>query len=199
MHWGKKIGFTLGLTLSLMIFPTLSLAELGSYPAIDPENTTITPITIEDLPQSPTRETAQKKPRYTAKKSENIRLKPHRIAKKTTPASKEALQTRIRYLEKQVKRLQKDLKIARSTDNVWDEGELSSDQVNKDDPRWKYDPVPSDQVDSIAKRLKIAQIILTKHARAYDYRTHTTNELQEVLDQLDSQSGDQGNTNTNIQ
>ena len=47
-----------------------------------------------------------------------------------------------------------------------------------------YDPVPSDQVDPLVKRLKIVQELIEKHARAYDYRIYTTKQLLAILDQL---------------
>ncbi|MGZ3689387.1 MAG: hypothetical protein ACXWP5_02850 [Bdellovibrionota bacterium] len=56
---------------------------------------------------------------------------------------------------------------------------------DKPKPLPKFDPVPTAQVAPIASRLKIVDAILRKYGRAYDYRTHTFRELQEILEHLD--------------
>jgi hypothetical protein len=48
-----------------------------------------------------------------------------------------------------------------------------------------FDAVPSDQAESIAKRLKVVEVLLRKYHRAYDYRSHTYHELLEILAELD--------------
>lgn len=48
-----------------------------------------------------------------------------------------------------------------------------------------YDKVPSDQTDSIAKRLTYVEYLIRKHNRAYDYRSHTLKELQAIVTELD--------------
>jgi hypothetical protein len=47
-----------------------------------------------------------------------------------------------------------------------------------------YDPVPSDQAKSIARRLSIVRELLIKHGRAYDYRSMTTKQLLEIRERL---------------
>ncbi len=49
-----------------------------------------------------------------------------------------------------------------------------------------FDPVASDQVESIARRIRLVEAILRKHARAYDYRIHSARELQAILSSLDA-------------
>jgi hypothetical protein len=48
-----------------------------------------------------------------------------------------------------------------------------------------YDPVPSDQKDSMSRRLKLVDMLIHRYGRAYDYRMHTVRELEAVLAQLD--------------
>lgn len=62
--------------------------------------------------------------------------------------------------------------------------------LRKKSPR-TFDPVPSDHIESIAGRLLIVEEILRKYGRAYDYRSHTTNELQRILTKLDRAAADQ--------
>lgn len=49
-----------------------------------------------------------------------------------------------------------------------------------------YDPVPSDQVDALSKRLQLVDLLIRRHARAYDYRTHTVRELELILAKLEA-------------
>jgi hypothetical protein len=49
----------------------------------------------------------------------------------------------------------------------------------------KFEPVPPDQVDSIARRLKLVENLLRKHGRAYDYRIHTLKELESIQASLE--------------
>ncbi len=48
-----------------------------------------------------------------------------------------------------------------------------------------FDAVPKSHTDSISNRLKIIDQLIRKHQRAYDYRTHTTQELKNILSKLD--------------
>jgi hypothetical protein len=52
--------------------------------------------------------------------------------------------------------------------------------------RTSYDVVPSSQTEPFIRRLKLAEALLTRYGRAYDYRAMTVVELQKVLDKLDS-------------
>ncbi len=54
--------------------------------------------------------------------------------------------------------------------------------------KFSYDPVASDQADSVAGRLKLVERLIRDYGRAYDYRVHTTQELERILNQLDSRS-----------
>jgi hypothetical protein len=49
-----------------------------------------------------------------------------------------------------------------------------------------YDPVPSEQRDSMVRRLQLVQQLIEKHARAYDYRMHTVGDLQKILASLET-------------
>lgn len=51
--------------------------------------------------------------------------------------------------------------------------------------RGAFDAVPSDQADSLVRRLKIVEALITRHGRAYDYRIHTVRELEAILASLD--------------
>ena len=55
--------------------------------------------------------------------------------------------------------------------------------------RGAFDPVPSDQADSLVRRLHLVEALITRHARAYDYRIHTVKELEGVLAELDRAAG----------
>ncbi len=48
----------------------------------------------------------------------------------------------------------------------------------------RFDSVPHEHVESIARRLKIIEKLIVEYGRAYDYRTHTTQELQAILNDL---------------
>lgn len=49
-----------------------------------------------------------------------------------------------------------------------------------------FDPVPSDQSPALVKRLRLVELLISRHGRAYDYRVHTVRELESMLAQLDS-------------
>ena len=51
-----------------------------------------------------------------------------------------------------------------------------------------FDVVPTSQTEPFIRRLKLAEALLTRHGRAYDYRAMTVVELQHVLDKLDSEA-----------
>jgi hypothetical protein len=53
-----------------------------------------------------------------------------------------------------------------------------------------YDPVPSDQIDALGRRLELVDALVRRHARAYDYRTHTVRDLELILAKLDASAGD---------
>lgn len=48
-----------------------------------------------------------------------------------------------------------------------------------------YDMVRADQADSIAGRLALVELLIVKFNRAYDYRIHTTRELETILAELE--------------
>ncbi|MBC7690809.1 MAG: hypothetical protein H7222_03505 [Methylotenera sp.] len=52
-----------------------------------------------------------------------------------------------------------------------------------------FDQVPPQQTESILRRLKLVEMILKSSGRAYDYRMHTTRELEGVLNHLQSSTG----------
>ena len=56
------------------------------------------------------------------------------------------------------------------------------------DSALSYDLVPSDQLDPLAKRLQLVELLIRRHARAYDYRTHTVRELGMILAKLDAET-----------
>jgi hypothetical protein len=49
-----------------------------------------------------------------------------------------------------------------------------------------FDSVPASQSDAILQRLKIVENLVRKHSRAYDYRTLTLKELQQIESSLNS-------------
>lgn len=59
-----------------------------------------------------------------------------------------------------------------------------------------YDVVPSSQTEPFIRRLKLAEALLTRYGRAYDYRAMTVVELQKVLDKLDSDAQKQSSNRT---
>lgn len=52
----------------------------------------------------------------------------------------------------------------------------------------RYDAVPSSQTEPLIRRLHLVEQLISKHGRAYDYRTATVTQLQEILGNLDSQA-----------
>jgi hypothetical protein len=62
--------------------------------------------------------------------------------------------------------------------------------------RWQtaqYDRVPIEQTNGVAKRLGLVEEILRKHGRAYDYRSLTVRDLEQILAELDAQAVLSGN------
>lgn len=51
-----------------------------------------------------------------------------------------------------------------------------------------FDPVPRGQEESIARRLKLVEIMIRRYGRAYDYRMHTLRDLENILAKLDAES-----------
>lgn len=49
-----------------------------------------------------------------------------------------------------------------------------------------YDPVPSDQINALGRRLQLVDALIRRHGRAYDYRTHTVRDLELILAKLDA-------------
>lgn len=49
-----------------------------------------------------------------------------------------------------------------------------------------YDPVPSDQINALSRRLQLTDALIRRHGRAYDYRTHTVRDLELILAKLDA-------------
>jgi hypothetical protein len=49
-----------------------------------------------------------------------------------------------------------------------------------------FDLVPSDQAHPVIRRIHLVEEIVRRHARAYDYRTHTVRELEQILAKLDA-------------
>lgn len=52
--------------------------------------------------------------------------------------------------------------------------------------RGHFELVPAEHRDSIAGRLRLVEALILDYGRAYDYRLHTTRELEEILDLLRS-------------
>ena len=51
-----------------------------------------------------------------------------------------------------------------------------------------FDPVPQQQQQSVAGRLKIVEKLILDYGRAYDYRTYTTQQLEAILLKLQSEN-----------
>jgi len=49
-----------------------------------------------------------------------------------------------------------------------------------------YDSVPLNQRESIARRLKLIEQLVREYGRAYDYRSHTNQDLEKILAQLET-------------
>lgn len=47
-----------------------------------------------------------------------------------------------------------------------------------------FEPIPDRHVESIAGRLQLVERLIREFGRAYDYRTHTTRELERILVEL---------------
>ena len=58
-------------------------------------------------------------------------------------------------------------------------------QSPKDSPK-DYDDVPEQLYSPLVRRLQLVQILIQKYNRAYDYRSHTTAELERILMSLNS-------------
>jgi hypothetical protein len=51
-----------------------------------------------------------------------------------------------------------------------------------------FDLVPTNQTEPLIRRLKLAETLVMKYGRAYDYRAMTVLELQGILDKLDAEA-----------
>ncbi len=58
----------------------------------------------------------------------------------------------------------------------------------------EFDLVPKDQLEPLARRLSLVEEIMRRHARAYDYRTYTIKELQDILAQLETDAAHEAET-----
>jgi hypothetical protein len=66
--------------------------------------------------------------------------------------------------------------------------ELRTDLDHKNDlkkitPKTTYEDVATPHIDAVAGRLKLVETILRKTGKAYDYRAHTTKQLEAILAQ----------------
>lgn len=50
----------------------------------------------------------------------------------------------------------------------------------------RFDAVPGPQKDAIRRRLQIVDLLVARYGRAYDYRTHTVRELEQIRANLDA-------------
>jgi hypothetical protein len=51
-----------------------------------------------------------------------------------------------------------------------------------------FDVIPVSQTEPFIRRLKLAEALVTRYGRAYDYRAMTVPELQSILNKLDSEA-----------
>ena len=105
-----------------------------------------------------------------------------RAAKKLAKLEKSPLTKRVEALEEQLKDLQDKMTATAAAAAT----EIPEPTTQADEKASAYDTVPGEQTDSILKRLKLAEELVRKYGRAYDYRTHTTQSLQAILNGLKS-------------
>ncbi|MBL7716871.1 MAG: hypothetical protein JNL01_15505 [Bdellovibrionales bacterium] len=51
-----------------------------------------------------------------------------------------------------------------------------------------YDEVPDGLADALEKRLDLVEKLIRDHKRAYDYRSHTVKQLEEILEKLEAET-----------
>ncbi len=73
---------------------------------------------------------------------------------------------------------------------------LSGDLNESSDPRESFDAVPSDQIPLVIKRLRLIELLISRHARAYDYRALTIRELESRLAQLENKNSRKNQVST---
>ena len=103
----------------------------------------------------------------------------HKARKRAARQEASPLTKRVEALEAELKDLRE--KVTASPSPAPAE-ETAATEATEKTPA--YDSVPSDQTDSIIKRLQLTEELVRKYGRAYDYRTHTTQSLQAILSDL---------------
>ncbi|MEK6706428.1 MAG: hypothetical protein AABZ06_11640 [Bdellovibrionota bacterium] len=62
--------------------------------------------------------------------------------------------------------------------------EVLHNKQKTDSVNAKYDVVPQDQVEVLIKRIKVVEALILRHGRAYDYKTLTLKELNDIQKEL---------------
>ena len=124
---------------------------------------------------------AQKRP---AKDRNDLRQSIQRELKK------EALQEPVAQQEERdqasMEQLEEQISLLEDRLSETAERQALKNEAEKEEKRFAYDPVPGHRIDTLTKRLRLIDLILVNHGRAYDYRTLTTPELKDLLRGLEA-------------
>jgi len=135
--------------------------KLEVYTSISTPGEAEEPIKVEEPSPVPTQSQ-----NATAVKPKNLpKTTKTEVYLKSTKADLDTMQNEISTLKKQL-------------------ANLSEQNTKKENV---FDSVPDEHINSIANRLRIIEQLLREHKRAYDYRSHTTKELFEILKALEKE------------
>jgi hypothetical protein len=62
----------------------------------------------------------------------------------------------------------------------------------------QFDIVPTSQAEAMIRRLRVAEALITRYGRAYDYRAMTVPQLQAILDGLNAESQKQNQSRVEL-
>ncbi len=171
------------LFLSLFLF-SLRASAAETYSAYEDESTAYGPptpsnIRVQGAVASPKKAVHAKKVRANAKPKLTALTQTPAPSKPSAPSNAK----RIEKLEAEVQELRKSISQANAPLPA-----APAVLPRTEPPSTAYDPVPSDQVSALLKRLEITKKLVSIHGRAYDYRAMTTQQLENALTQLEGRA-----------
>jgi len=146
------------------------------YAALEDTQAIAAPIAPTTITDAPAKAAA---PKVTQQKA-TTPLTPEKLARKSIPTKSPVAKAELEIAPAQTTAPASPALSAAET--------LSGDLSENSDPHESFDAVPSDQIPLVIKRLKLIELLISRHARAYDYRSLTLKELEGRLALLESKN-----------